>query len=148
MYAVPGNPLVLEYTTTLLRLRGAEAGIEIKVVHGISFLELALAEIPPDGFSGLQIVLPLLHLQEGRYRKDLPLLVCQIEAKSFNRDTPRVDLTMQWLLETYPPDHCVTLIWTEGLPFYRTQSKTMPLRNLLAEYRDGKYFASLYVPLL
>ena len=53
---------------------------------------------------------------------------------------------MQWLLETYPPDHLVTLIWTEGLPAYDTESKIIVLSDLSREYGDEKYFASLFVP--
>jgi hypothetical protein len=61
-------------------------------------------------------------------------------------DTPRVDLTMKFLLKVYPPDHLVTLIWTDGLPAYKTQSKAMALKNLAREYGEAKFFASLYVP--
>jgi tetrapyrrole methylase family protein/MazG family protein len=145
IYALPGSPVVLEDTTRLLRLRGPAEGVEIRVVHGLGFLELALAEVNCDS-PGLQIVLPLAHLQQGRYRKDLPLIVCQIEAKSLPLDKPRVDLTMKYLLERYPPDHSVTLIWTDGLPSYETQSKVMTLKDLAREYGEGKFFASLYVP--
>jgi tetrapyrrole methylase family protein/MazG family protein len=145
IYGLPGSPVFLEDTTRLLRLRGAAEGVEIRVVHGLSFLELALAEVNCD-CRGLQIVLPLAHLQEGRYRKDLPLIVCQIEAGSLPLDKPRVDLTMKWLLERYPVDHSVTLIWTDGLPSYETQSKVMALKDLAREYGERKFFASLYVP--
>ncbi|MGB6483448.1 MAG: SAM-dependent methyltransferase [Candidatus Acidiferrales bacterium] len=146
IYAVPGSPVVLEDTTRLLRLRGAKKHIEVRLIHGLSFLELALAEINCNFLGGLQIVLPLTHLREGRYRRDSPLMACQIDARSLPLDKPRVDLTMAWLLESYPPEHSVTLIWTDGLPCYETQSKVIELKNLVREYGDGRYFASLYVP--
>jgi hypothetical protein len=91
-------------------------------------------------------VTPLSHLQDGLYRCDVALMVCQIEAKTFPLDEPRVDLTVKWLLEKFPPDHPVTLIWTDGLPAYKTQSKTVALADLAREYGEGKFFASLYVP--
>ena len=53
---------------------------------------------------------------------------------------------MAWLLEKYPPGHAVTLIWTDGMPDYRTESLTIPLEDLAGQYGEGRYFASLYVP--
>jgi hypothetical protein len=76
----------------------------------------------------------------------MPMLVCQIEAQAVPTDSARVDLTVAWLREKYPADHRVTLIWTEGLPRYETQSKVIALGDLAREYGAGKYFASLYVP--
>jgi tetrapyrrole methylase family protein / MazG family protein len=145
VFALPGSPVFLESTTRFLQQRSAAEKIEFRVVHGLSFLELALAEADFD-VAGLQILLPLAHLQGGRYRADSPLMVCQIEARSQPLDKPRVDLTMKWLLRKYPPDHAVTLIWTDGPPEYTTQSRTIPLKNLAGEYAEGKYYASVYVP--
>jgi tetrapyrrole methylase family protein / MazG family protein len=146
VYAVPGSPDVLEETTNLIRLRGPKEGAEVKVLHGVSFLDQALAEINFDFSLGLQVVLPLTHLQHGLFTRQLALLVCQIEAASRPLDRPRVDLTVKFLLKVYPPDHLVTLIWTDGLPAYKTQSKSLMLKDLAREYGDAKFFASLYVP--
>jgi tetrapyrrole methylase family protein / MazG family protein len=145
-YAVPGSPVVLEDTTQLLRSRGVEQRIDIKVVQGLSFVELALTEVRHDFLHGMQIVLPRTHLQHRLYRTDLALLVCQIEAIGLPGDPLRVDLTMRWLLEKYPPEHVITLIWTDGLPDYETRSKAIPLKDLVREYGERKFFASLYVP--
>ncbi|HTZ30821.1 MAG TPA: hypothetical protein VMH31_00085, partial [Methylomirabilota bacterium] len=76
----------------------------------------------------------------------LAILVCQIEAAQLPGDEPRVDLTMEWLLKAYPPEHRVTLVWTDGLPEYRTKTQTMELKDLAREYGRAKYFASLFVP--
>jgi tetrapyrrole methylase family protein/MazG family protein len=146
VYAVPGNPGVLEETTTLLRLRGPKEGVEVRVLPGVSFLDQILAELNFDFSLGLQVVLPLTHLQPGLFTAKLALLVCQIEAASLPRESPRADLTMNFLLKAYPPDHLVTLIWTDGLPAYKTHSKAIPLKDLAREYGQGKFFASLYVP--
>jgi tetrapyrrole methylase family protein/MazG family protein len=146
VFAVPGNPGLLEDTTNLLRLKGPKEGVEIRVLPGVSFLDQILAEMNFDFSLGLQIVLPLTHLQPGFFTNRLALLVCQIEAASLPQDRPRVDLTMKFLLQAYPPDHVVTLIWTDGLPAYQTQSKSIALQDLVREYGEGKFFASLYVP--
>jgi len=146
VYAVPGSPAVLEDTARLLQERRGADGLQLKVVHGLSFVEEALAHVNLDFADGLQIVLPRMHLEPGRFTNELAMLVCQIEAMRLPSDQPRVDLTMEWLLKAYPPNHRVTLIWTDGLPEYRTQSRSMELKNLAREYGDTKYFASLFVP--
>jgi tetrapyrrole methylase family protein / MazG family protein len=146
VYAVPGSPSILEDTTRLLRFRGSAEGIEVRVIQGLSFLELALSEVNLDFSLGLQLVLPLNHVQHGLFRTDVPMIVCQIEAATLPLDVPRVDLTTRWLALQYPENHPVTLVWTDGLPDYATRSKTFPLAELPREYGEGKYFASLYVP--
>ena len=147
-YALPGSPVFLENTTGLLRERGAKAGVEIRVVHGLSFMEEAFAKLNLNFAEGLQILLPRTHLETGRFTTKLPLLVCQIEAMRVPTDEARVDLTMEWLLKAYPAGHEVTLIWTDGLPAYTTQTRVMVLKDLASEYGKAKYFASLYVPAL
>ncbi|HUN60722.1 MAG TPA: SAM-dependent methyltransferase [Candidatus Sulfotelmatobacter sp.] len=145
-YALPGSPVFLEDTTKLLRERGGALGVAVRVIHGLSFVEEALAQLNVDFEEGLQVVLPWTHLEPGRFTRKLALLVCQIEAQRVPEDKVRVDLTMKWLLEAFPPEHPVTLIWTDGLPEYRTQTRRMALKDLAKEYGDAKYFASLYVP--
>jgi tetrapyrrole methylase family protein / MazG family protein len=145
-YALPGSPVFLEDTTRILRERATAANVEVKIVHGLSFVEEAIAQLNLDFADGLQIVLPRTHLESGRFTKNLHLLVCQIEAMRVPTDEPRVDLTTEWLLKAYPPGHPVTLIWTDGLPHYQTQTRKVPLKNLATEYGKCKFFASLLVP--
>jgi tetrapyrrole methylase family protein/MazG family protein len=146
VYAVPGSPDVLEETTNLIRVQGMKEGVDVKVLPGVSFLDQVLAEIEFDFSLGLQVVLPLTHLQPGLFNERLALMVCQIEARTDPLDKPRVDLTMEFLLKAYPPEHVVTLLWTDGLPGYKTQAKRMALKDLTREYGEAKFFASLYVP--
>ena len=146
VYAVPGSPAVLEDTARLLQERRGVDGLQVKVIHGLSFVEEALAHVNLDFADGLQVVLPRAHLESGRFTNQLAMLVCQIEAARFPGEEPRVDLTMEWLIKAYPAEHQVTLIWTDGLPEYRTQSLAMELRELADQYGQAKYFASLFVP--
>ncbi len=147
-YALPGSPVFLEDTTRMLRERGKAAGVDIRIVHGLSFMEEALSQLNLDFADGLQIVLPWTHLETGRFTTRLHLLIAQIEAKRLPTDGARVDLTMEWLLKAYPPDHQVTLIWTDGLPAYTTHTRAMALKNLAEEYGESKFFSSLFVPAL
>src|SRR5271169_2347411 len=93
VYAVPGSPDVLEQTTNLIRMRSKTEGVEVKVLAGVSFLDQALAEINFDYSLGLQVVLPLTHLQHGLFTTRLAMMVCQIEASSTPTHNPKVDLT-------------------------------------------------------
>jgi hypothetical protein len=92
------------------------------------------------------VVLPLTHLQDELFNERLALMVCQIAARSNPVDKPRVDSTVEFLLKTYPPEHVVTLLWTDGLPEYKTLAKSMALEGLTREYGEAKFFASRYVP--
>ena len=83
---------------------------------------------------------------DGLFNERLALMVCQIEARSNPLDKPRVDLTVEFLLKLHPPEHVVTLLWTDGLPEYKTQAKSMVLKDLIREYGDLKFLASLYGP--
>jgi uncharacterized protein YabN with tetrapyrrole methylase and pyrophosphatase domain len=116
------------------------------VLPGVSFLDVVLGEIKHNFSVGLQVVLPLTHLQNGLFNARMALMVCQIEARSNPLDQPRVDLTVEFLLKAYPPEYVVTLLGTDGLPDYKTQAKSMALKDLAREYGEAKFFASLYVP--
>ena len=104
-YALPGSPVLLEDTTRILRQRGKAAGVEVRLVHGLSFVDEALGLLNLDFGEGLQVVLPRTHLETGRFTTEVALLVCQIEAKLAFIGEPRVDLTMNWLLRAFSPDH-------------------------------------------
>ncbi len=146
VYAVPGSPDVLEATTNLIRSWAPKEGVAVRVLPGVSFLDEALAALNFDFSSGLQVVLPLTHLQHGLFTPRLGLMVCQIVAIKNSQEAPRVDLTKDFLLRAYPPQHPVTLLWTDGLPEYRTQTRVIALADLVREYGEEKFFASLYVP--
>jgi tetrapyrrole methylase family protein / MazG family protein len=145
-FALPGSPLVLEDTVQILKARGPAAGVDIRIIHGLSFVEVALAVVDFDFRVPLQVVLPRLHLQHDLFDSRSALLVCQPQAAKHPTDASHIDLTIDWLRRRYPPDHPVVLIWTSGLPAYRTEHDTVPLADLARTYGDGKYHASLFVP--
>lgn len=145
-YAVPGSPSILEDTTRKLQQRGRAAGVDVRIVQGLSFVEPVLAALEFDFALGLQIVLPRTHLKEGLFDPRTAMLVCQIDIKARPDAPPQVDRTVDWLLAAYPPDHEVTLVWTSGLPAYEISTITLRLDAVVEAYGDGKYFASLFVP--
>lgn len=145
-FALPGSPLVLEDTVQILKARGPAAGVDIRIIHGVSFVEVALAAVDFDFKAPLQVVLPRLHLQSDLIDSRSALLVCQPQATGHPTEAPRIDLTLDWLQRRYPADHPVTLIWTSGPPNYRTEHATVPLADLARAYGERTYDASLFVP--
>ena len=75
----------------------------MRLIHGLSFVEEAIALLNLDFDASLQVVLPRTHVETGRFTTEQGLLVCQIEAKGSSTDAPRVDLTMHWLLPRIRP---------------------------------------------
>lgn len=145
-FALPGSPLILEDTVQILKARGPAAGVDVRIIHGMSFVETALAAVDFDFRAPLQVVLPRLHLQNDLFDPRCALLVCQPQATKHPAEPSQIDVTVEWLRRRYPPDHPVVLIWTSGLPAYETEHATVPLADLARVYGDGKYYASLFVP--
>ena len=74
-HALPGSPVFLEDTAMLLRQKAAAAGVRIRLVHGLSFIEVALGQLNHDFAEGLQVVLPWTHLESGRFTPKLARVV-------------------------------------------------------------------------
>ncbi len=150
VYALPGNPWVFESTTGWLQRDAPAKGIAVRVVPGMSFLELVYAELALDPAAGVQIVTPgALEPSSAAVGEHLALLIGLI-GQTLVPD-PRcgetnVEALHGWLLERYPREHPVSLVWTTGMPDYRTQARTFPLSRLPAECASCDFFASLYVP--
>ncbi|WP_409347044.1 nucleoside triphosphate pyrophosphohydrolase [Paenibacillus sp. MBLB4367] len=56
VYAVPGHPMVAEQTTQLLRSRCPEAGVELTVLGGESFLDQSFLRLGFDPIEGFQLL--------------------------------------------------------------------------------------------
>ncbi len=150
VYALPGHPFVFESTTPLILETAKAEDLDVRVVLGMSFLEVVYAELGLDPAAGLQVTTPNgLAPEHRRYSERLPMVVGMVAVRE--RPAPSCAETntgriAKSLLARYPADHPVTLVWTPGMPEYHSQSKTFPLGDLVAECRDGGFFASLYVP--
>jgi tetrapyrrole methylase family protein/MazG family protein len=108
VYAVPGSPVVAERSVALLRERARAGGVEIVVVPGLSFAELAWARLGVDPMAGARVV-------DGRdfsadaLADDGPLLIAQCDS-SFVLS----DVKLQ-LLERLDPDAPVVVLQRLGL---------------------------------
>lgn len=56
VYAVPGSPMVAEATVALLRAKAAAGGIDLRILPGMSFLEILYCRLNIDPIHGLTIL--------------------------------------------------------------------------------------------
>jgi tetrapyrrole methylase family protein / MazG family protein len=109
VYAVPGSPVVAERSVALLRERARRVGVEVEIVPGLSFAELAWARLGVDPMGGARVV-------DGRQfsadalTDDGALLIAQCDS-SFVLS----DVKLQ-LLERLGPDAPVVVLQRLGLP--------------------------------
>lgn len=123
VYAVPGHPFVAEATTPEIAKRARQAGIPIRVVEGISFVESVFAALEVDPFPQT-VMVDALELGMAHYPlfpPSMPAVVAQIYAPAVASE---VKLT---LMAAYPDEHPVKLIHGAGtanvkleeLPLYK-----------------------------
>jgi tetrapyrrole methylase family protein/MazG family protein len=138
VYAVPGDPLVGEATVTRLQERSNAANIAIQIVHGVSFIEPALAAIGVDGITGIQL-LDATDLAAGYHPQINPdhgALIAQLYSQHIASD---VKLT---LMNQYPDSHQVTMIHAAGTTEQRIEA--MPLYEI--DRVPVAHLTTLYVP--
>jgi len=139
LYAVPGHPLVGEDTVQRIRASAQQAGIEVRIVSGLSFIEAALPFLNIDPLDGLQIIDATVlagHLFPS-LDPDLPALVGQLYSRLVASE---VKLT---LLNLYPADHKVTILRSLGTA--QAATETLPLYEL-DRVESFDHLTSLYVP--
>lgn len=114
VYAVPGDPTVGEATIQRLRQAGR---FPLRIIHGVSFVEPALAALGLDALDGLSVAdaLELAGRHHPPFPPDTPALIGQIYSALVASD---VKLT---LMNQYPADHPVTLVHAAGTPECRLE---------------------------
>lgn len=147
VYAVPGHPLVGESTVTLLLASAPAAGVTVRVLPAVSFLDVAVTALGLDPLvTNLQLVDALelaatandepfsggrLPLSPGR-----PALVAQVYSPAIAAATKLA------LMRLFPDDHPVTLLQSTGLEAATVCQ--LPLHEL--DRRPVDHLSSLYVP--
>ena len=139
VYAVPGHPLVGESTVTAILNRARDAGLETRIVDGLSFVEPTLSALEQDAFEGLQLfdALELAGYSHPPLNCDRPTLLGQVYDRLVAGEVKLA------LMAIYPHDHGVALIHgagTEGQDVER-----LPLYGIDRSERIG-HLSSLYVP--
>jgi tetrapyrrole methylase family protein/MazG family protein len=135
-YAVPGNPGVLETTTAILRRRSESGEFDLRVVPGMSFLDMMYAEFGIHPFETQLLFTG--DVKSGAFDVHSGVII------------PNIDMNpakmKPWLLARYPEHHPVMLIGTSGMPKFETRSTTVPLADLDASDSPTFAFGSIYVP--
>jgi len=167
VYATPGHPLIAEATVPEILARARAAGLPVRVVAGLSFIEPVLtaleaarfaplpAAVPEalpapstwqDAVDGLQIVdaLDILALAHPPFKPDAPALIAQVYSRSVASE---LKLT---LMNEYPDEHPVALVEAAGtaaqsvtwLPLYAIDRQDLgPLSTLyLTPMESGSSF--------
>ena len=110
IYAVPGDPFIAETTGPEIARRARSAGIELRIVNGVSFVEPAFSALGLDPFPQITLVdaLELSQHQIPPFPVDRPVLVAQIYSRLVAAE---VKATVNSI---YPDDHKVTLVHAAG----------------------------------
>jgi tetrapyrrole methylase family protein/MazG family protein len=137
LYAVPGHPLVAEASVQLIIEQAGAAGLEVKVLPAVSFLDAVCTALRLDPGKGLQ-VLDGLRLDEMAPLVDRPAIITQVYSRLVASDV-KLDL-----MEFYPPEHPVTIIRAAGIEG-EERIESHPLYELdRIEWLD--HLTSVYLP--
>lgn len=139
VYAVPGHPMLGESSVQHI-LAGARAeGLAVHLIEGLSFIEPVLTLLGIDGLAGLQLAdaTELAMAHHPPLDPDRPALIGQLYGQ---RLASEVKLT---LMNAYPDDHPVTLVWAAGA--VEAETTTLPLYELDRTPRVD-HLTTLYVP--
>lgn len=137
VYAVPGNPFFAESTVALLLEKAKEAGVTVRALPAVSFVDSCLTALQTDGGQGLTVI-DAFDLIQSRPDATRPLLITQPYSRPMLSD---IKLS---LMNVYPDDFRTALIIHAGLP--DESVVWMPLYEL--DRHEPDHLCSVYVPAL
>lgn len=108
VYAVPGHPGIAERTVRIALEKGTDAGVEIRLGPGHSFLDELLLRIGVDPTEGL-LILDGTDLQDKHLNPTIHTILVQV----YNQDVA-ADVKLS-LMEIYPDDYQVTVARAVGV---------------------------------
>ncbi|MCB9741872.1 MAG: hypothetical protein H6741_23610 [Alphaproteobacteria bacterium] len=154
LYLVAGSPLYINDAVLYLRRACAEAEQPLRLVHGISFVDLVLDRVFWTGHVGLQLYSAWNIARDGlRLSPHSPALLCQLgefsaggEALDDSRSTGMLHELRDRLLIDYPADHPVIILYSSGRPDYRSLARRLPLSELADA--TVPVYSNLWVPSL
>lgn len=137
VYAVPGHPMVAESAVSQLRKRCPEAGIELQILGGESFLDEAFVRLGFDPIEGFQL-LDASGIRSSQLQPALHTLIGQVY------DSFTASETKLCLMELYPPEYEIIVGHALGVE-NEEKIVTVPLYEL--DRLDGFGNLSLvYIP--
>jgi tetrapyrrole methylase family protein/MazG family protein len=141
VYAVPGDPFLAEATCPTIAQRARAAGLPLKIVNGISFLEPVFTALGLDPYPRLTLVdaLELSQAHLPGFPPDMPALVAQIYSRMVAAE---VKVTLN---AVYPDEHPVRLVHAAGTSEQLVED--LPLYEIDRSEHIG-LLTVLYVPAL
>ena len=136
VYAVPGSPLVAERTVALLRERALEAGVELTILPGMSFVEIFCARLGIDPIAGLTIIdaADIERLPTGLFTG---CIVTQVYSLAVASETKLS------LMEHLPDEY--EIVYAHNLGLSDESIRRIPLYKLDRQ-TDVDHLTSLYLP--
>ena len=109
-YAVPGHPYVAESTSPEIVKRAKAAGIPVRVLEALSFLEPTFTILGLDPFPNLVLIdaLELASSNFPQFPPSRPIIISQIYSRMIAAEVK------QTLMEVFPDEHPVKLIHGAG----------------------------------
>jgi tetrapyrrole methylase family protein / MazG family protein len=110
IYAVPGHPLVAEATGPELMRKAREAGLPVRIVEGLSFLEPTFSALGLDPYPQLTLcdALTLGQAHVPAFAPDGPALIAQIYSRLVAAEVKST------LTAIYPDQHQVRFVHAAG----------------------------------
>jgi tetrapyrrole methylase family protein / MazG family protein len=139
VYAVPGNPWVGESTVTHILSEAKQAGLPVRVIQGLSFVEPVLALLGVDALDGL-FVADAMTLAK-RHHPNFPPSAHVLAAQLFSVDLATdVKLT---LMNQYTEEHPVRLVHAAGTQAEMVED--LPL-HAMDRSKHIAHLTTLYIP--
>lgn len=154
VYVVAGSPLFYNDAVLFIRKRAHEEGRTVRLIHGMSFVDLVLDQVHWTGHRGLQLYSAWnIAFDEVSLQKDAPALLCQLgefssagSALDTSKSTQMLEVLQEKLLEQYPLEHEVHILYSSGPPEYHSLKRSIPLSQLSS--KTVPVYSNLWVPAL
>jgi len=152
IYVVAGSPLFINDAVLWIRRACAEARHPIRLVHGMSFLDLILDRVYWTGHQGLQLLSAWNVARDGMDPDPRrPAILFQLGEFSSGGDavdaagsTGMLTAVRDRLCAIYPEDHPVIVLYSSGQPDYRSLARQVPLKELATA--PVPVYSNLWVP--
>ena len=154
MYVVAGSPLFINDAVLRIRERCAQDGVRLRLIHGISFLDLILDRVYWTGWTGLQMYSAWNVARDGMtLSSSSPTILFQLgefsaggDALDESQSVGMLTEVRDRLLQNYPEDHPVVVLYSSGRPEYRSLARTIALSELAD--KPVPVYSNLWIPSL
>lgn len=139
LYGVPGHPLVGESSVQRILALAPAAGLAVRLIGGLSFVEAALESLGIDALDGIQIAdgTQIAQSHHPWLNPDLPALIAQVYNRVVASDVKLA------LMNLYHDDHPVVLV--QGADGPAPSRRKIKLYEL--DWQDDlDHLTTLYVP--